>query len=523
MVWFFLDNYYVAYEAFSSKMYWFNFGTSIEPSRLSCFTPKHYILFEKLFAFLYNFKNEIFWYDIVFLILIFYAYTILFIALKHLNFNFISISTIIFIVFYWVIRFQNFTHVSYLLAFSSCFLSFIILKKQYLSKKIFLACSVGFIISIFLRWETSLVVLIFFLLFSLLNFNAIKQRKIFYFFVTTILSIILIINISMINSKKFYWQIEKQGGEYVILYERAITLSPNATFLDSLKVEMLNNWIIDDSTLIDSEYFKNSVLYAKSSRNIDYYLQKLQYGYNNLKSYILKRIHLLFVIFFLAFISFKKNKFLLLFLLSVFLIIFYLSYENLLSDRHYFSILNGIFIFLFVNNFNNRKLLVINFLLFIVSTLIIFETNRDLIVNRDKHLKNIQAQNKILEYTNDGTLYTDMQYEIISSLKTLSNEHLLNNIVILSLQQFSYSDFFINYHKNLNLESPLNKAKQFESIINKKEKSYLLISESRLKTLTKILSLNDISINFERILELECQNSSLFIDCVSLFKISKGE
>ncbi len=489
--WFYTHNYYVEYEAFFSKIYLYNFGSSSEPLRFEGFSPLGFIFFEKLLGTLYNHRENLFWYDYLMFSLLSLAYFQLIRVFKAINFNYISQFLSIFIIFFWLIKLQNHTHISYLLSFCSLWLVFVSSQGASSNLRDLVLGNVGFLLSLFLRWETAFIAFIIFISFAIIFKNEIKWKKVLPTIFISITTVILIIWIFR-SSKEFYRQIEPDG-EYVVLYEKALRLPPNATALDTLKYEMLNNWIVDDTTLISIDYFKEAVAYAKSFRDKDYYLNKLKEGWSRFQEHLKKRWYMSLFFFFLAlYLVYYQNDYrFLFFLLIVYCLIFFIAYKSLLTERHYFSILGGIFLFSFIKTgYLHPKVMVL--VLLIISTLLSVEINKNIHAEKNKHEKYVQNATKILNNIGENTLYLDFQYIDLFNNNALKKDILIDKIKFTSLSQHSYNEIFVKHIRLMGCNTPLDKIDFFSCIIKKKGYIYLIINNQRLEIMNKIFQMKGV-------------------------------
>lgn len=516
MIWYFLENYYTEYESFISKIFAYNFGDENTQIRFKGFSPLGFILFENIFSLLHNIVNTIYWYDIIMYCLLILSIIQFSISAKFLKLNTVPYFLLSFLLFYWIVRHQNHTHISYLLVFNSLFLISVLINNKTSKFHLFIGYF-GFAFSFFLRWETALIG---FLIYSLYFFlyqkkkNTLKLSPIFVIGFTILCGIFLKFKLSV----EFYRQIEPDG-EYVILYEKALRLPPYATALDTLKHEMLNNWIVDDTSLISIDYFKEAVAYAKSYRDKDYYLNKLKEGSNRFQDHLKKRwyMSLFFLFIGLYYVYYKRDFKFLFFIFVCYSMIFFLAYNSLLNDRHYYSILNGLLI-ISVSSFqifNNKK---VQFYLFISSLLVLMEINTSIELDKSLHNEYIEKIS-FIKSNNKHPVFLDFQYISLFNNRALQRDSLIENAKFLSLSQHSFNLFFIKSINNIGCTTPLDKLILLKCLLNKYGKINILISQRRLTILKKILFYKNSKLIFKEINSFECKDSENFMDCIKYIEI----
>jgi hypothetical protein len=414
-----------------------------------------------------------------------------------------------FIIFYWIVRLQNITHFTYLI----CFTSFANLtNSNTVNFKTILFYAASFLLGMLLRWEVGvisfLISMAFFILYTPKN-QWIKSVPIA--IVVVLVSVYALF--SFLRGKEFHNQIEPDG-EYIVLYQKALRLPPHATALDSLKYEMLNNWIVDDTSLISIDYFKEAVAYAKSFKDRDYYLTKLKNGWGLFLIHLKKRwyLSLFFVIVSLFLAYFKKDFRFLIFLLFVYGIIIFIAYESLLTERHYFSILGGVFLFSLLNlKLYKVKSVFILVPMMLISAKLFSETNNNLYVLRKIQYNHEIFHSKLEQIMSNNLLFVDAQYLILFNVKTLKNTSFQNDYVIISFQQHSSSGFFQNMIKDkLDIEE-YTICELFKKI-KEIDKGVILMSYKRKITFEKIFKHCGLDIYFE-----EYQKLSDDIDTVNIF------
>jgi hypothetical protein len=325
--------------------------------------------------------------------------------------------------------------------------------------------------------------------------------------------VIFLIFIEFKTNYAFYRQIEPDG-EYVVLYEKALRLPPDATALDTLKYEMLNNWIVDDTTLISIDYFKEAIAYGKSFRDKDYYQNKLKEGWNRFQDHLKKRwyMSLFFLFMGLYLFYYKRDYRFLFFLLIVYGLIFFIAYKSLLTERHYFSILGGVFILSLLIVKKSK----INSTYIILATLFIFigvflETNNSVKMMEKQQVVNETYHFKIEKVLSKNKVFVDAQYPVLFNLKTLKNTSFQNEYVVISFQQHSSSNFFQSMIKEKLNITEYNICSMFAKI-SKVDKAVVLMSYRRKKTFQKIFNHCQLGVYFE-----EYKKLSNDLDTVNTF------
>lgn len=517
MIWYFHENYYTEYESFVSKIFAYNFGDVHSQIRFKGFSPLGFILFENIFAMLYKVNNTIYWYDIVMYCLLIYSIIQFSIYAKILKLNTISYFLVSFLIFYWTVRLQNHTHISYLLLFNSLFLISALIENKSSNFHFFIGYF-GLVVSFFLRWETALIGFLIFSLYFVLyqkKKNVLRLAPIFIIVFAILIGVFLKFKFSI----EFYHQIEPDG-EYVVLYEKALRIPKNASSLDSLKIDMLNNWIVDDTSFINIDYFKNAVFYAKRFRNKEYHFDKLKLGGVALYEYSKKRWYLTLMFLSIAvYTAFSKKDYRFLLFVSIcYSIILFLAYKSLLNDRHYYSILSGLLISS-VSSFKIFNYKKTQFYLFISSLLVIIEL--DTKIEQDKSLQKEYSEKicEIKSYNNKNPVFLDFQYISLFNNRTLQRDYLIENAKFLSISQHSYNKFFVKSINKIGCTTPLDKFLLLKCLLNKYGSINLLISQKRLTILKKMLFYKNSKIIFKEIKSFECKDSENFMDCIKYIEI----
>jgi hypothetical protein len=494
IAWLCFPNYYSEYEAICSKLYQLNFGSAVNPQRINTLSPMLFTFYESLWGILYNFKEDIFWYDFTMLALTLIAVINFFHGfslqyknsqispfLKHLIY-----FSLLFLIFYWLIRVQHFTHTAYILCFTALYNYLHIVSNNEKHSKLILPLT-GFILGMFLRWDVGVITIFIFSVYIFMNGDFSRWKRFIPLYVLFSINL-LYVWFFMFTDKSFYWQIEPDG-EYVVLYQGALKLPENATHLDTLKYDMLNSWIVDDSSLISIEYFKNAIAHAKQNRTFELNT-KLLSGYYMLKELVVSRWYVVLLIVFFSLIAMAIKGFKIIgFLAIAFLFIFFIAFKSVLSERHFLSMIIGILLFL-IPAINKSSRLSILIFISIVSVAILKTIDIHARVFHYKKIAIAQAEEIHLfeSYLDKGILLSDTQYENFFPRKTFNTSILLKEVIFISLQQLSYADFFKNYIESKCKNGHLNYVNIFNCYANGNSPAYILSSPNRIKIFERILA-----------------------------------
>lgn len=487
-IWFGADNYYIDYEAIYSKLYSINMSCDEQFDAYEHYAPQAYIAYETLWNWLYEHSPKQFWYDYTmaccFLLISINLYVI---CRRYLSGSLsVFIQTIVYLalwllLLHWTIRLQNITHTAYLLCLSS--LAVFIGESHKLSPLSWYSLF-SFLAGSCLRWEVGTISIACYYLFLFTDF-----KKLFYLpyhMPSVIQCIIAGYTWYLFACEPYFYRQIEPDGEYVVLYERALLPPSGANVIDSLRWQMLNQWIVDDTSLISTEVFKQFITAAKQQQNVQHYFNLWKHAMNDWWRAIGSKASLLVFILWLV-VWHVEKKFRIagmVFTLMVLLLLGVVSAKGILTMRHVEGILAGSTLLLLTN----APPRVYPFLagLIVCASIRTVEITKELSKQRNLYDLRLQQAARIGHFaTADCMIWTDAHYPELFLNKTMQKHPYQDCIHYLSFQQHSYSDQFRRY-----ISCYFDTAQRYDIYFSRLADigSYTILSPSRAAVYQTLLS-----------------------------------
>jgi hypothetical protein len=532
-IWFGFPNYYSEYEAIVSKLFDFNFGSENHPSRFNLYSPVGYFMYEGLWGVLNQFSDEIPWYDVTMWLLFLTSKIAILLGLwmgtseiydrktRNFSVSILSIALFSYVLFNWAIRVQIHTHIAYMVCFSFSFLLIQLAKKRLASSGFLTITYLGFMLGAFLRWEVGLIVIAILSIYLFL-FGGVAQiirHKLLYIMFSLFVGHIVY---TYATDESFYRQVEP-NGEYAVLYAKSVHAPARASEREKLSYDLLNNWMLDDTAFVNLEFFRTAVV--GETVNIQANRLKFKDVVTSIgRKFFLNHDYIWVMILLGFFLLFKPNWRLILFIGSLYVLLSVLDLANLITQRHLNSVMSGSLLLISCTQFppllqKNKRLLIAVLSLSVLCQ----QYSVHVFVNSQKQKESAKTEfaNRVMKKLDGSVLYTDAQYATLASNETFNDLHVLDKTVFLSLQQYSYSQFFDQYLKFKVGVGFGNYRSIYEAICAESGHAYLLISERRLNLLKKVLLVEKSAIKFETIIpcEVDCNDGGAF-NQVTLQKLS---
>jgi|GEM_PF-2394378 len=534
LTWFGAVNYYSEYEGFLSRLTRFNFGSDDNPRWFDLYSPVSYFMYERIWGVLNALNYEIPWYDITMWLLFILSKWVLVVAFwigteeaeKKQGYKIwiraLCIGLLVHIPFHWVIRIQNHTHIAYIVCFSFSVLLVQLSRKATPDSGMVFLSSIGFMLGAFLRWEIGFIVASVLFVFVLAQYGlrTLWKFKVVFAMFGALMGYILI---NYATDGTFYREIEP-NGEYVVLYAKSLSAPIGVSEDVQLRYDMLNNWMLDDTTFMNLDFFKSVV---ESGRVL------IPINETDLVRLIGSVFHrivlsshcygLIILCCLLLFVRMSIGEFL--FVILVYALMCILDLVSLLNERHFLNIVSGMLLLLFSSRL--KALLQIHLvglvqILFVASIVQISQAESVTEYYAEKEVLKRNFAKSVTDSLRNEVLYTDAQYDVLVSNQVFECHQLLNSTVFLSLQQYSYSNFFDAYLTERVGVGFGNYRKIYEAICRSDGYAYLLISESRLKVLKRVLLAEGSTLRFETVVacKIGCDESGDPFSRVSLQKLT---